>query len=163
MSDHGLLEWGVREGWRAYVAALPDGSFVLDGGVEYADGVFRFPRADPVGDTPGTARFRGTVTARGHFGMTLGYLIDPWVEVDADGARITVVRWPGHDERIALVTLTGDPAAGPAEAALTLEGTEIFGGVYRADSPMDPVVVTGSTPHDADTQETDAGSDRGVR
>lgn len=143
-----VLDWGVRRGWRAYVLGLSDGRFVTDDGVELEPASAQFPLADESGwdDGRGILKFRGRLTAHGHFGMLLGHVVDPWLEIDDDGARLTVVRWPGRDERIPIATLDGDPLAGPVGATLTLEGTEVFGNVYRAGSPMDPVAVIGVGP-----------------
>lgn len=161
------LEWGVKRGWRAYVMGLSDGRFDVEGGVTLEPQSARWPASEPPGGTAAVVKFRGSLTAQGHYGMVLGHVTDPWIEYSDDhddhgdhggedattderaacaatSGVITVVRWPGRAERIPLVTFTGDPAAGPVSTYLTREGTEVFGGVYREGTEMDPVqLVTG--------------------
>lgn len=139
------LEWGVRTSWRRYVLGLSDGRFDSRDGVVLESHSALFPLEDDADwhKGQGIMRFRGALESSGHFGMPLGHVIDPWLEFSGGSGQLTVVRWPGRDERIALADLVGDSLTEPLAATLTLEGTEVFGGVYQAGTELDPVVMRG--------------------
>ncbi|MCX6497841.1 MAG: HtaA domain-containing protein [Arthrobacter sp.] len=122
---------------------LSDGRFHTDGGIILESQSALFPLLDDSNwsDGRGILKFSGTLRAFGHFGMSLGHIIDPWVEKHEEGTYLSVVRWPGQSHRITIADLHGNPQNGQSGATLTLEGTEVFGGVYQAGTELDPVSI----------------------
>jgi hypothetical protein len=150
------LTWGLKRSFIRYISTLPDGTHTETAGATLEPpSLFRFlPTGSDLDPTTrlGTMRFRGEVRLGGHHGM-LGVLIaDPWVEMTAGGAVLSIVdarHWPDRARRVALAALVPERPAetpdglvwGPVAAHLTAEGADVFGGQYAAGEEMDPVVA----------------------
>ena len=144
-STTGELRWNIKQSFRNYVSELDDGKeqwMAPTGGIH--DGDLVFPavnvRVGAAGDL--VFAFGGAIRFSGYHGMLHVDLADPWVEVDAEGARVTAdVAPPGSAERrITVAKAKGAPTSIPNESwewavdesTLTSQGAALLGSVYPA-------------------------------
>lgn len=172
--DAPVLRWGIKRSFISYLSRLPDGSVSADAGASIVSGsYFQFApdcgglvgeagSADPgtaedptpagVG-TAGIRRFRGQVRLSGHHGMMSLFVADPWLEIDAGGAVLSVAdpgQMPGSGARLELLRLAVPKVAGTAVAVtrwtelparLAPAAVDLFNGQYAAGEEMDPVFL----------------------
>lgn len=143
----GDLRWNVKQSFRDYVGALPDGTEEKSGAVresEDGDLVFDAVRVDAgdAGDAT-TFLFEGGVRFRGYRGMLHVDLRDPHVSVTAEGASLSVDTTPpgSFERRIVVATADGGPTRtadgwewDAAVTRLTAAGAALLGGVYEPAS-----------------------------
>ncbi|MEQ6900427.1 HtaA domain-containing protein [Nocardioides sp. YIM 152588] len=137
----GLLEWGVKESFRRYVAALPDGccdvssEIALPGGGRYG-----FPLIEVEAAPAAVLRFIGGVLFRGHGGLLHVPLVEPWLHRHGDRWVMTVAVGTGPDKR-AEIAAGAVSAAGDGEVLLDLRvsgvGSSVFGGNYPVGTELD--------------------------
>ncbi|MFJ2028752.1 HtaA domain-containing protein [Streptosporangium sp. NPDC087985] len=142
------LTWGVKQSFRAYVEAV-GGTVTVHAPALSADTAFAFPRVDraPSESPAGELRFEGEVRFEAHGGMLSVALIDPWIVFGPDGAVLTVVDTdylPDRSKRLKIARLGGETSgdgAGRVEvpAALTVQGSQLLGDVYPAQTALDPI------------------------
>ncbi|MBT9473741.1 MAG: HtaA domain-containing protein [Pseudomonadota bacterium] len=146
------LSWGVKQSFRNYVEATGGVTQASDGAARDADGGFTFTAlaggdlhlgAD--GKLQGTGKFQGELRFEAHGGMLSVCLVDPAVEVDADGAALTVADSPARTRRLEIARLDLS-AMTPGEAgemiiptALSMDGVQLLGDHYPPRTPLDPV------------------------
>ncbi|MFJ3780007.1 HtaA domain-containing protein [Streptomyces sp. NPDC090075] len=158
----GRLTWGVKEGFREYVASVTDGTESTADGV-YTDesGSFVFGLDDATGvdstSGHGTLKFRGSVVFSAYRGILLVRVRDPWITLDEDGGTISIMhpafREVTSERRGIGVFDTVRREATPGSVAwtidlprMTYDGTHVFGGVYPVDAPFAPIVIALAEP-----------------
>lgn len=155
------LEWGVRESYVRYVAALPDSDITAR--EQATESVVRgpagrgpwiFPAADE-GTGPdggGTWRFRGDLRFRGHGGMMFVMILDPWITLTDSGAELSVVdvaKWPDTSSRMtvarsprgASLTSPASPGRQSIPLELAIDGCLLFDNIYPPGTVMAPAYV----------------------
>jgi|GEM_PF-3413507 len=156
----GYLRWPVKRSFREYIAALPDGSETVDGGVASADGNFVFAECGSTGfadgGTAGTIRYGGGVSFGGYGGMLSARLFEPWIEIDGPQARLSVqTRGGTYPVRQVIATwelpvpqTTGELMVWrDAVPLLTFEGVSLFGDVYQPGSALDGLTFSRGCRH----------------
>jgi len=150
------LVWGIKSSFLRYLASLPDGGYQAGPGVTVtADGEFCFP-PDARLAGPRHQAFRGEVRFSGHGAFLYVRIADPRVEFPADpvgvegDARLTVAGEGSarlHLADLSLMRRSDASASSPAMRhllfvpRLTAAGAEVFGGVYPAGTPLDPLIA----------------------
>lgn len=133
------LLWGIRRGFRDYVAALPDALVELDGVVALDDG-YRFPAG------PEPRRFGGRLHITAHAGALDVVLDRPAVDVADGGVVLTADLGAGRRAVARLLDVANveqfTARGGSADdVALTVDGSAWLGGVYGPWARMDPVRI----------------------
>ncbi|MCG7207378.1 HtaA domain-containing protein [Streptomyces arenae] len=158
----GQLVWGVKSGFREYVAAVTDGAESTTDGVRTNESgafVFSLDDATSLDNTSGhgTLKFRGSVVFSAYHGILLVRVRDPWITLDGDGGTVSIMH-PAYreptSERQAIGTFDGvrrEVVPGAVNWSIdvprmTYEGTQAFGDVYPVDAPFDPIVITLAKP-----------------
>jgi hypothetical protein len=149
----GGLSWSLKQSFKDYVQALPDGLEELHAGASVAgNGTYTFPQAAvrASADQGRVFRFAGKLAFSGYAGLLHVLVAEPWVEeaagtwilsvVDPDSrtsppARIPLAQLP----ELYLSADDGQIRGSCTAPALTFEGTYLFGGVYPPGSLMDPL------------------------
>ncbi|MCR2799344.1 HtaA domain-containing protein [Microbacterium sp. zg-Y818] len=140
------LEWPIRRSLIAYVGDLDDGEVLLAGGARDSPAGYVFPSAcEPDGDV---LRFAGSVTVTGYEGALTLPIVDPWIDSEESGFRLTIQDPAAPDSRIRLVTIArlepqpdgtilgrGVALASPGSLLLTF-------GPYVAGTPFDDLRIT---------------------
>ncbi|MFJ8001264.1 HtaA domain-containing protein [Streptomyces sp. NPDC096310] len=160
----GQLVWGVKSGFRAYVAGVTDGTeSVADGVRTDESGAFVFSLDDATDfdsvSGHGTLKFRGSVVFSAYRGILLVRVRDLWITLDGDGDGGTVsIMHPAFREATSQRREIGRFDAVRREATpgavtwsidvprMTYDGTRAFGDVYPVDAPFDPIVITLAEP-----------------
>ena len=146
------LRWAVKSSFVGYVARMPDGrAYVGSGAAVNERNELVFPLDEEASTGAETFSFGGDVRFTGHFGMLFVQIAEPRIEVREGEAEMTV-RNPESKEgkRLRLVTfaLTGPQAQDDVErweatdVRLTPEGVDLFGDVYQAGEPFEPLTIT---------------------
>ncbi|MCE7481200.1 HtaA domain-containing protein [Microbacterium profundi] len=140
MTDTGRveLEWGIRKSFVTYVERLPDGSVSATGGAVRDGDVFRLSGRRLVS---GGWAFDGVLHFSGYSGV-----LDVTLEaIRIDGAELSA---EVGGTRITLALLAepsnaaGDDESLRVDAVLfTDDGGAVFGGVYSANTPADPITI----------------------
>ncbi|WP_236794671.1 HtaA domain-containing protein [Amycolatopsis sp. GM8] len=149
------LRWGVKTSFVGYVARMPDGQAYLGEGAavnERNELIFPLSEETPAeADAEQAFAFGGDVRFSGHFGMLFVRIAEPRIAVRGGEAELTVVDPESEeDKRLRLVTFTltgpetedGTERWEGADVRLTAEGVELFGDVYQAGEPFEPLTVT---------------------
>lgn len=143
----GLLEWGVKAGFRRYVQALPDGLCDISPDIALpGQGRFGFPLAGTDGSPPSRFRSTGTVTFRGHGDLLFVSIADPWLTRDDETWLLTCRDASSATGRtqVASGRLSADLAHTPElliPLRLSHTGVALFGGNYPPGEPMDDLIV----------------------
>lgn len=138
------LRWAVKESFIAYIGGLEDGSIETFDGCELDDGTFVF-RGESAKD--GELLFSGGVRFTGFAGMLDVRLVDPMIERDGDGARVSALVGPASiAARVTIATIEGAEPPRPglpwtATPKLTFEGVRILGDVYQVGAELAPLTV----------------------
>ncbi|GAA4752613.1 hypothetical protein GCM10023350_42370 [Nocardioides endophyticus] len=151
------LIWGIKASFLSYLARMPDlQSSVADGAVTTPANGFYFPLVSAAeydaGTGLGTLRFGGDVRFSAHHGMLFVMFAQPWLELTAGTAVLSVAdpaSYPTLDKRVPLLDVEvrawvrhGDARAWPALATtLRPEAVELFNDVYAAGEPFEPLDV----------------------
>ncbi|MET4925858.1 HtaA domain-containing protein [Streptomyces sp. PSRA5] len=146
------VDWGVRRTFREYVTgSIAEGRWTLAGGAQDGGALFRFPEGKGTYDAKKQtldAGFAGSVHFTGtRLDLTLSEIS---VQVKAGkGTLAADVASEGRAPRKAVPLVTfaagdfapknGLAALTEAPATLTEGGAEVFGSMYKAGTPMDPV------------------------
>jgi hypothetical protein len=149
------LTWAIKRRFIAYLAQLPDGAFsVADGATHDGGTLFTFPAlagAEPgrLGTLP--LRFGGILRLSGHLGMLHVKIAAPRIETFGSVTVLTIADPDDEapDRRVAFARLTlPDPIIDRSfvtwagiDAALTTEGSELFGARYPEGEPLEPVTI----------------------
>lgn len=131
------LVWGVKASLLRYVRGMPDGTVLLEGVVESADG-FVFPGAETTADD--ILRFTGCATLTGHGGMMRVVIADPWISVQARELSIADPDDPSQRltfARVATIEPSPDGALHGQGTTLTADGADLFFGPYREGTTLD--------------------------
>ncbi|WP_203137587.1 HtaA domain-containing protein [Microbacterium sp. JZ31] len=143
------LYWGVRDSFVRYVLMNPDGGVYGDDGVETdGDATFRFPlrRASHSGGR-WRIEFGGELSFVAHAGLLAVRISRPVVEIGRDQGALSV---SFGEERAIIARLAPAEAAlidggwvvfPPLPAELTAAGVGLFGDVYSAGEPLDPLRI----------------------
>ncbi|MFB7890645.1 HtaA domain-containing protein [Microbacterium sp. NPDC056044] len=139
------LEWPIRRSLLAYVGELDDGEVILGDGAQDSPGGFLFPSAGADSDA---LRFSGAVTVTGYEGALTLPVVEPWIEPDDHGHKLTIRDPATPGARIRLVTIarlerrddasvlgTGVALASPGSLLLTF-------GPYTAGTRFDDLRIT---------------------
>lgn len=173
-NPHGpeVLRWGIKRSFVSYLSRLPDCRVSAEGGATIVSGsYFQFVRDTEAGadalSAPGVTeilKFRGVARLSGHHDMLHVVVADPWVELGAGGAVLSVVdprTEPGSGARLELLRLAvpaGSAASGSdglgqggvdwAEmpAGLAPAAVELFNGQYAVGEEMDPLFLGAAVP-----------------
>lgn len=148
---HGL-RWAIKTSFVGYVARMPDGrAHVGSGAAVNERNELIFPWDEDTSSAPRTFSFGGAVRFSGHYGLLLVQIALPRVEVRDGQGEMTVLD-PGFTDgrRLRLVTfgLTGPELEDglcrweAADVGLAPEGVELFGDVYQAGEPFEPLTIT---------------------
>lgn len=151
---HGL-RWGIKTSFLGYVARMPDGRAYLGDGAAVNDRneiIFPLHEETPAeaGQEPSFA-FGGDVRFSGHFGMLFVQLANPRIAVRGGEGELTILDPESkEDKRLRLVTFSiagpegesGDLCWHAADVRLSEEGVPLFGDVYQAGEPFEPLTVT---------------------
>jgi hypothetical protein len=137
MTGRGMIRWGVKESFRAYIDGLPDGEVAVTNGASHElDGRFTWPLVAADG---GVFRAAGEVRLGGHGGMLAVSLSELRVTVEGDTAVIAV---GGEPVRIARGTVTTNTDRGLLiETTVTTMGSELLGGVYPVGTALDHLEI----------------------
>ncbi|MFF8316495.1 HtaA domain-containing protein [Streptomyces bobili] len=158
----GHLVWGVKSGFRAYVAGVTDGGeSVADGARTDEGGAFVFSLDDATDfdsvSGNGTLKFRGSVVFSAYRGILLVRVRDLWITLDGDGGKVSIMH-PAFREATSERREIGAFDAVRREATpgavtwsidvprMTYDGTQAFGDVYQVDAAFDPIVITLAEP-----------------
>ena len=159
----GLLQWGVKESFRSYIAGpIADGGWTLDGITE-GGGRFRWTASFgeyDMGDAVGSVGFVGGVRFTGHEGSLDIAISRPRVRFDGDSSAVLLVDvrskslgGGGVLEQTSVEFATLDLSAASSDidsdsvsyaripAVLTAAGAEGFGGFYEAGAELDPITI----------------------
>ncbi len=148
--DVSALVWGVKESFRTYVEGAGGGIETCGGAARDADGAFVFPPTSPGrglsfgadGTLQGALAFTGEVRFQAHGGMLNVRLIDPALEITADGGVLTADEGAGKRYpmvQLDLKALTHDDGKISIPTRLTPDGAYWLGGNYAASTPVDPL------------------------
>ncbi|UFS58341.1 HtaA domain-containing protein [Subtercola endophyticus] len=153
------LDWAIKQSFLEYVSGLDDGEIsAAEPATVTGLGPFSFTaEADQRLDIAtgfGVLRFRGRAVVSGHFGMMSVTITDPWVQIDGDGAALTIPdpdRDPASGKRIEIVRLAVEEPFAPQgftgiPSTLTVEAIGVFNGQYQSGTEMDPVTIVFATP-----------------
>ncbi|MDR5701605.1 HtaA domain-containing protein [Agromyces aerolatus] len=138
------LHWAVKESFIGYIRGLEDGAIETFDGCEQREGGFEFPGESA---KDGEHLFSGGVRFTGFAGMLDVRLVDPMIEVDGDGARVSALVGPASiAARVTIATIeaTEPPRPGrpwTATPKLTFEGVRILGDVYQVGAELAPLTV----------------------
>lgn len=143
----GAIHWAIKESLLLYIGAAQGGSIEIDG-AESSEGTFLFPitSVDGVpGQGSGVIRATGTVRLSGHFGMPIQEISDPWIEWEGESAVLSVIRWPGREQRLRAwdlrpLVLRGDELRAGLVRLLDAGG-ELFGQQYPPGTEFAPVLI----------------------
>jgi hypothetical protein len=145
------LRWTIKLPFLHYIFGMADGRYSVTDGAEVLDNqVFRYSLAEDstfdTGTGTGMLKFHGDVRFSGHHGFLFVRVADPWLEVDAETATLSVAALPGEEpSRFPLVTLDLRPAGSRRyrgeNVRLTEPGSELFGEAYPAGEPFDDLTV----------------------
>lgn len=150
MKVTGLI-WGLKESFRNYVEATGGTVATEQGAGRSADGSIAFAIAgdqaltlDAEGKPQGQGSFTGKVTFKSHGGMLSIELADPIIEINDEGARLTVAVEGGADRiEIAKLDLAAITAGEANEilipAALSMDAYHLLDGQYTPGTALDPV------------------------
>ncbi|MFF4966185.1 HtaA domain-containing protein [Streptomyces sp. NPDC001037] len=154
----GQLAWGVKGGFREYVAAVSDGAESTADGVRTDEsGAFVFKLDEVTGfdnaSGHGMLKFSGSVVFSAYRGILLVRIRDPWITLDKKGGTISIMHpayrdATGERSRIgvfdaARCELAPDTVTWAIDAPrMIYDVTRTFGDVYSADTPFDPIVLT---------------------
>lgn len=158
------LSWNVKSSFIDYLARLPSSEVSVAGGASYHPTTgFTFPAEDPSAPEPSPRhvwidvplrqlRFVGDVRFLAHRGLLCIALASPWVEMNSPATASLSVHVPGSDasERVTIASMQwshpdtshGRPVWHDLAATLTAEGSALFGGMYAAGTPLDPLSIT---------------------
>jgi hypothetical protein len=150
--EDAAVDWGVRRTFREYVTgSIGQGKWTLADGAQDGGALFRFPRGRGTYDAKRQtldADFSGSVRFTGAHGLDLKFARVTVAVTEGEGTLSADVTSAGRTTKdVPLITF---PAKGlaPKEglavltevpAALTAEGAEAFGSLYKAGTAMDPV------------------------
>lgn len=147
----GELRWGIKRSFRAYIEAAGGVTRVDAGASEDEHGRIVFPQVGV--DQDGSSRvirFGGGAVLEAHGGLLSLSLREPWLEIDNEGATLTVVhpafRGPS-DRRLPMCRLEGlvpradgeELAIDEAPATLLIDATGTFDNLYPPGAEFDPV------------------------
>lgn len=149
---HGL-RWAIKYSFLGYVARMPDGQAYLGAGVGVTEqNELVFPLDEEETRVPGVFAFGGDVRFAGHYGMLFVPIARPRVEVHAGRAEMTIADPASKDggARLRLVEFDlaepehdGDLERRDAtDVRLAAEAVELFGDVYQAGEPFEPLAIT---------------------
>lgn len=138
------LVWGIKQGFRDYVAELPDGTTELLDGATLLDHQFVFAATDA------PHRFRGAIRFRGHGGMLDVTLANPYISREGSECNIYMAEVVGENSGASSTKFArlhvNNPSMNDQDvngvglvATLTTLGAELLGGVYQVGTPLDPV------------------------
>lgn len=159
----GLLDWGVKESFRSYIAGpIAGGGWTMEGVTE-SDGTFRWTASFgdyDVAVATGSVGFLGSVRFTGHDGALDLTISRPRVRFAGDGVAVLVVDVRSKSmaggattEQTSVDFATLDLGSAGSEidddsvsyaaipATLTAAGAEGFGGFYQAGAELDPVTI----------------------
>ncbi|MER7684886.1 HtaA domain-containing protein [Streptomyces sp. NPDC097610] len=158
----GRLTWGVKGGFREYVATVPDGSESTAEGVRTDEsGAFVFDLDDATGfdsaSGHGTLKFRGSVLFSAYRGILLVRVRDPWITLGVNGGTVSIMhpayRDPTSERReigvfdAARREMSPDTLSWCVDTPrMTYDGTQTFGDVYPVDTPFDSIAITLAMP-----------------
>ncbi|XUZ24826.1 HtaA domain-containing protein [Streptomyces sp. RMIT01] len=150
--EDAAVDWGVRRTFREYVTgSVGQGTWTLSDGAQDGGALFRFPRGRGTYDAEkGTldAEFSGSIRFTGAHGLDLTFAAVTVAVTTGEGTLSADVTSGGRTTKsVPIVTFeaedfapeNGLAALTEAPAALTAEGSEAFGSMYRAGTAMDPV------------------------
>lgn len=155
LPPHGL-RWAIKHSFVGYVSRMPDGRGYISGGAGATEtNEFVFPLAEegaPASDDGAvrTFAFGGSITFTGHFGLLYVQIAQPRITVREGEAELTVAdpeSKEGGRLPLATLALTGPVAEDGNErweatdVRLTPQGVELFGDVYQAGEPLEPLAV----------------------
>lgn len=161
MTALGVLRWNVLTRFRDYVANIPDGEVRWSGAgrltPDFAEFELESASLDPV-RRHSRFTFCGTLRFSGYVGMLAVTLSDPWLEIGADGAFVSVdPSEPGLPEpRVTIAAVSAGLGSTRVDdhgvlidsvpALLTAEGAALLGGVYSVGTECAPLTVIASPP-----------------
>ncbi|MEW2062142.1 HtaA domain-containing protein [Streptomyces sp. NPDC007002] len=150
--EDAAVDWGVRRTFREYVTgSVGQGTWTLSDGAQDGGALFRFPRGRGTYDAEkGTldAEFSGSIRFTGAHGLDLTFAAVTVTVATGEGTLSADVTSEGRTAKsVPIVTFAAEDfvpknglaALTEAPAALTAEGSEAFGSMYRAGTAMDPV------------------------
>ncbi|MFE3368943.1 HtaA domain-containing protein [Streptomyces sp. NPDC059173] len=153
--EDAAVDWGVRRTFREYVTgSVGQGTWTLSDGAQDGGALFRFPRGRGTYDAEkGTldAEFSGSIRFTGAHGLDLTFAAVTVTVTTGEGILSADVTSGGRTAKsVPIVTFeaedfvpkNGLAALTEAPAALTAEGSEAFGSMYRAGTAMDPVSLS---------------------
>lgn len=138
-SHAGVLSWGVRESFRGYVRALPDGSISPEGLAETGEDTFAFPIASTDREADGlVVRTEGRLTFEGHGGLLRLVVDAPRLVIGPERAELRLTQGP----RDTVIAVGSETEPGRFAMTLSAHGSVWLGGQYPAGAPLDDIVVT---------------------
>ncbi|GGP75839.1 HtaA domain-containing protein [Streptomyces sindenensis] len=150
--EDAAVDWGVRRTFREYVTgSIGQGTWTLADGAEDGGALFRFPQGKGTYDAKKEtldAQFSGSIRFTGAHGLDLKFSAVTVAVAKGEGTLSADVTSEGRTTTdVPIVTFEAEDfapedglaALTEAPAALTAEGSEAFGSMYRAGTAMDPV------------------------
>lgn len=138
----GELRWGIKSGFRRYVAELPDGSITAaDGAHSLIDGRYAFPILRIRSAETVVIELGGSVRFEGHGGLLSVQIAQLEVQIDGDLFAIDAAGTAEHP-RITIARGAGpvyDSAGSPVSPRLAPEGVALFDGNYPVGTELDAV------------------------
>lgn len=143
------MAWAVKDSFTGYIRAMHDGQILLgDGAAMTSTRQFYFPflRQDQIDQSRLVLHFGGEVRFLAHHGFLSVSLRNPCLEVDADGAYLSIQRGNARlrlaELRLPEALREDDVTMWPdVEALLSGTGTPTFGDTYSAGEPLAPLTV----------------------
>ncbi len=150
--EDAAVDWGVRRTFREYVTgSIGQGKWTLADGAEDGGALFRFPQGKGTYDAKKEtldAEFSGSIRFTGAHDLDLKFAAMTVAVAKGEGTLSADVTSEGRTtENVRIVTFVakdfapkdGLAALTEAPAALTDDGAEAFGSMYKAGTVMDPV------------------------
>ncbi|TAP39153.1 HtaA domain-containing protein [Arthrobacter sp. S39] len=146
--------WGIKASFMRYLAMQHGTQASIGGGAAAtAKNEFLFPAAPGVGFLPaagpGGMRFEGDVHFIAHGGLLNVVLADPWIQRVGDQILLSFITGEYSGSSVTPTVLAElverqsaeDDGSVTFDATLASSGIHVFGGVYAAGEPLDPIRI----------------------